>query len=173
MLYYNSMRVRLNPSSAVPIYRQIVDQVADQIACGRLRVGDRLPSVRELAQALPANQNTVLKAYEILEHDGLIARRHGDGTFVTSRASGLDGPARRAVLGDLLGEVARKAVLFDVPAAEVHTRLDAKLEEVTRERDGASSMSGDAPAEQPEQPDVRGGARSRESRPAGKQDERP
>ena len=155
--------LRLIPSSAVPIYRQIVDQVADQIACGRLRVGDRLPSVRELAQALPANQNTILKAYEILEHEGLIARRHGDGTFVTSRASALDGRARRQVLGDLLGQVARKAVLFDVPAVELHNRLDEELHQVGQEQDG-SAPPAVAPASAQRSATKPDAARSRERR---------
>ncbi len=124
------MRVRLAATSGVPIYRQIVEQIADQIACGRLTVGDRLPSVRELAQALPANQNTVLKAYEVLEHQGLITRRHGDGTFVAGRGSSLSTPQRRAVITDLLAQTARKAALFEVPSPELHELLDEQVARV-------------------------------------------
>jgi GntR family transcriptional regulator len=129
------MRLRLTATSGVPIYRQIADQVSDQIASGRLRLGDRLPSVRELAQALPANQNTVLKAYELLERDGLISRRHGDGTFVTSRASSLTAAERRQVLVDLLAQLAAKAALFDVSAAEIHRLLDQQLARFSADRE--------------------------------------
>jgi GntR family transcriptional regulator len=129
------MRLRLTATSGVPIYRQIVDQVSDQIASGRLRVGDRLPSVRELAQALPANQNTVLKAYELLEHEGLISRRQGDGTFVTSRSSSLSAAERRQVLADLLAQTAAKAALFDVPTAELHRLLDQQLARFSANRE--------------------------------------
>lgn len=121
------MRLRLVATSGVPIYRQIVDQIADQIACGRLRVGQRLPSVRELAQTLPANQNTVLKAYELLERDGLLTRRHGDGTFVASRGATVSTGERRQVLADLFRQVAAKAALFGTPPAELHRLLDEQV----------------------------------------------
>lgn len=136
MVYYNSMRLRLVPSSGLPIYRQIVEQVADQIACGRLRVGDRLPSVRELARALPANQNTVLKAYELLERDGLIARRHGDGTFVARDAATVGATERQRILEDLLVQAATKAQLFGVDSTELHRLLDQQITRLAREREG-------------------------------------
>lgn len=128
------MRLRLVPSSGLPIYRQIVEQVAEQIACGRLRVGDRLPSVRELARTLPANQNTVLKAYELLERDGLIARRHGDGTFVARDAATVSAAERRRVLADLLAQAAAKAQLYGVDSRELHNLLDQELDRLSQER---------------------------------------
>lgn len=137
MLYYNSMRVRLLASSGVPIYRQIVDQVSDQIACGRLQPGDRLPSVRELARALPANQNTVIKAYEVLERDGLITRRHGDGTFVAGSGSSLSVGDRRRILAELLGHAALKAQLFEVAPDELHRLLEAQITALARQKEDA------------------------------------
>lgn len=124
------MRLRLTPASAVPIYRQLIDQIRDRIAVGHLKVGDRLPSVRELAQSLPANQNTVLKAYDLLERDGLIERRHGNGTFVTASGVKLSSAKRREQLTAALGEVATKAKLFNVPDQEVHALLDKALARV-------------------------------------------
>jgi GntR family transcriptional regulator len=121
------MRVHLHPTSAVPIYRQIVDQVVDQIAAGRLRPGDRLPSVRELAQALPANQNTVLKAYDVLENDRLITRRHGDGTFVAERSAALTTARQRQAIAELLAQAAAKAALFNVPRDELRRLLDDQI----------------------------------------------
>jgi GntR family transcriptional regulator len=125
------MRLRLEPASPVPIYRQIVDQVTYHIAAGRLSAGDRLPSVRELARDLPANQNTVLKAYELLERDGSIERRHGDGTFVASRATTLSLAARRRIVEDILAHGAARAVLFQVAPAELHQMLDRQLARLT------------------------------------------
>ena len=135
MLYYNSMRVRLIASSGVPIYRQIVDQVGDQIACGRLQPGDRLPSVRELARALPANQNTIIKAYEVLERDGLITRRHGDGTFVAAGGSLLSPAERRRILVDLLGHAALKAQLFEIAPAELHQLLERQIAALAQQKE--------------------------------------
>ncbi len=134
MLHYNSMRVLLSSASGVPIYRQIVEQVAEQIASGRLRVGDRLPSVRELARALPVNQNTVVKAYELLERDGLITCRHGDGTFVASSVARLDHEECRGLVADMLAQVAGKAHLYGIKPAELHRLLDEQIARLACER---------------------------------------
>jgi DNA-binding transcriptional regulator YhcF (GntR family) len=121
------MNVRLSPSSAVPIYQQIVDQFGLQIATGRLKPGDRLPSVRELARALPANQNTVLKAYEALEREGYIERRQGDGTFVAHEGSPLRLAERRRRVGEAIAQAVILARHFRLPAIDVHRLLDEQL----------------------------------------------
>src|SRR5260221_10805311 len=73
---------RLDPSSGVPTYLQIVQQVERALRLGYLVTGDRLPKVREVVAALAINPNTVLKAYRELEHKGLAAGRPGQGTFI-------------------------------------------------------------------------------------------
>ncbi len=78
------MFLRIDPSSGVPIYRQIVAQVRRSIASGALAPGDRLPSVRGLAGEMKVNPTTIVKAYSELEHDGLVETRHGMGTFVSA-----------------------------------------------------------------------------------------
>ncbi len=66
-------------NSDVPIYRQLVDQVHRLAASGRLSRGERLPSVRTLAEELAVNPMTISKAYSILEQEGLLERRRGVG----------------------------------------------------------------------------------------------
>ncbi len=78
------MFIRIEPSSGVPITRQIMDQIRTQCASGDLAPGDRLPSVRVLARELAVNQNTILRVYERLTMEGLLERRHGDGTYVAN-----------------------------------------------------------------------------------------
>jgi GntR family transcriptional regulator len=73
---------RLDPSSGVPTYLQIVQQVERALRLGYLVTGDRLPKVREVVASLAVNPNTVLKAYRELEHKGLAAGRPGQGTFI-------------------------------------------------------------------------------------------
>jgi GntR family transcriptional regulator len=73
---------RLDPSSGVPTYLQIVQQVERALRLGYLVTGDRLPKIREVVAALAINPNTVLKAYRELEHKGLAAGRPGQGTFI-------------------------------------------------------------------------------------------
>jgi GntR family transcriptional regulator len=76
---------RIDGGSGVPIYRQLVEQVRRDVLLGRLSVGDQLPPLRDVVEALAINPNTVVKAYAELEHEGLVVRRQGKGTFVSTR----------------------------------------------------------------------------------------
>src|SRR5256885_7131895 len=80
------MLFRTNPSSGVPIYLQLMEQVKHAIETGALRPGDQLPGMRPLAEELVINPNTVAKAYRELEHEGVIELRHGAGAFVSGNA---------------------------------------------------------------------------------------
>jgi GntR family transcriptional regulator len=75
-----------NPSSGVPIYLQLMEQVKHAIETGALRPGEQLPGIRPLAEELVVNPNTVAKAYRELEHDGAIELRQGAGAFVSGNA---------------------------------------------------------------------------------------
>lgn len=80
------MLVRPNPSSGVPIYLQLMEQVKHSIETGALRPGEQLPGIRPLAEALVINPNTVAKAYRELEHAGIVELRQGAGAFVAHNA---------------------------------------------------------------------------------------
>ncbi len=127
------MLLRIESSSAVPVYRQIVDQIRYQIASGILEAGDRLPSVRELARQLPANQNTVLKAYDFLAQGGLISRRQGDGTFVEEVKSTIKKSERLRQLAGILAQAAAQAVHFQIGREELHQLLDRQIDALKRE----------------------------------------
>jgi DNA-binding transcriptional regulator YhcF (GntR family) len=74
-----SLEFAVQPTSGVPIYRQIMDQIRALMASGRLKPGDRLPSVRQMAADLEVNMMTVSKAYARLEADGVLERERGVG----------------------------------------------------------------------------------------------
>lgn len=76
------MKLKLDGESGTPVYRQIVEGVRHQVAAGTLEPGERLPTVRGLATELGVDRNTALRAYRILERDGVISMQHGRGTFV-------------------------------------------------------------------------------------------
>ena len=80
------MELRIDPSSAVPIYAQVVEQIKSLIASRALRPGDDLPSIRELASELRINRNTAAKAYRQLETEGVLRTRHGQGSSVAEGA---------------------------------------------------------------------------------------
>ena len=76
----------IEPSTATPIYRQIVDQVARAVAAGSTQPGDELPSVRAVAERYAINPMTVSKAYSLLEAQGLVERRRGMGMVIRAAA---------------------------------------------------------------------------------------
>jgi GntR family transcriptional regulator len=117
------MFLRIEKGSAVPISRQIADQIATLCASGGLQPGERLPSVRELARELAVNQNTVLRVYERLCGEGLLEMRHGQGTFVAGRASKSRSAAHRARLVDELRQIARQAAGLGLTVDELHELL--------------------------------------------------
>src|SRR2546429_7857696 len=86
------MLLHLNPSSGVPVYLQLESQVKQAVAAGALRTGEALPSTRKLAAELRINPNTVARAYQDLERDGVTRSVPGGGTFV---ADGLPGVLER------------------------------------------------------------------------------
>ena len=91
----------LEARSGVAPYLQLVHQVRHALRLGLLRVGDQLPTVKDVVARLAINPNTVLKAYRELEHDGLVAARPGVGTFVTGTLSGASMAAHAPLRRDL------------------------------------------------------------------------
>jgi len=75
--------VRPNPSSGVPIYLQLMQQVKHAVETGALKPGDQLPGIRPLAEELVINSNTIAKVYRELEHEGVVELRQGSGAFVS------------------------------------------------------------------------------------------
>lgn len=82
------MIFRLTPSTGVPLYLQLMEQIRHGIETGALKAGDQLPTIRKLAEDLVMNPNTVVRAYRELEHEGVIEVRHGSGAFVSESVSG-------------------------------------------------------------------------------------
>ena len=76
------IQFRLDTSSGVPTYLQLVRQVEHALRLGHLVAGDQLPKVKDVVASLAINPNTVLKAYRELEYKGLAAGRPGQGTFI-------------------------------------------------------------------------------------------
>jgi GntR family transcriptional regulator len=98
------VQLLINPSDDLPIYRQIMRQITEAIAGGRLKPGDKLASHRELSEQLIIAPLTVKKAYDELETLGYIETQRGRGTFVSVRQPELD----RANQTDRLQQTARR-----------------------------------------------------------------
>ncbi len=74
----------IDAASPVPVFLQIADHIRRAVAAGVYRSGDAIPSLRAMAIKLVVNPNTVQRAYEQLEREGLILARKGLGMFVTA-----------------------------------------------------------------------------------------
>ncbi|MBL8732558.1 MAG: GntR family transcriptional regulator [Planctomycetes bacterium] len=132
------MIIRIDPQSAEPLFEQVVFAVKAAVAKGTAKAGDRLPSVRDLARELAINPNTVVRAYEVLERDGVIVRRQGAGCFLTGRGSDLAATERRKQLVDLLRRAATEAFHLGFPAADIEKALRQCLDEMQFAADGAN-----------------------------------
>jgi GntR family transcriptional regulator len=121
------------PASGVPIYRQLTEQVRLHAACNRLKAGEFLPSVRQVAQELQINSMTVSKAYSILERDGVVENVRGQGMRL--KAPGHNGAIRqrRAALKPLLEHVVGTAYQLSLSPNDVLRLLEPMLEDLNRE----------------------------------------
>jgi len=123
------MEFRIDPTSRLPIYRQIVHQVRQGIARGQLHPAQQLPSVRELSRQLVVNPNTVARAFSELEREGLLHTRQGLGVFVAELKVELTRKVRRERLLELIDPLLTEAVCLGFTAEEV---LEAVSERVKR-----------------------------------------
>jgi GntR family transcriptional regulator len=94
---------RLDATSGVPTYLQLVHQVEHALRLGYLKPGDQLPKVRDVVASLAINPNTVLKAYRDLDMKGLAAGRPGQGTFIRATLSQVALPELTALRRSLSG----------------------------------------------------------------------
>jgi len=115
-----------------PIFRQIVDGVCLQVATGELEAGDRLPSVRALAQQLGVNPNTVAKAYTELTGMGQLASRKGLGIFVRERHQILNREEREARLEAAVAQFVHEVIPLDFTAEEMIARLEEQLKRISK-----------------------------------------
>lgn len=114
----------IQPASAEPIYRQIVEQLRRLIAGGQLPPGELLPSVREVAGFHAVNPMTVSRAYSLAESEGLLERLRGKGMAVAAHRSAHRSQNQRlALLEPQLTALARQARELELPTEPVLHRL--------------------------------------------------
>jgi GntR family transcriptional regulator len=133
--------IRIEPSSPVPIYRQIIDQIRYQVATGALKEGDQIPSIRELANNLAVNQNTILKVYNQLCTERVLRIERGSGTFVAANRQSIPAAERRKTVGRLLREAAVQAIHLDVNLEQMKEQLEKEYEAIKSLRDKTGAKS--------------------------------
>ena len=133
--------MRIEPSSSVPIYRQIIDQIRYQVAAGVLREGDKVPSVRELAAKLAVNQNTILKVYNELCRQNVLRIERGDGTYVSSGRQAVSAAEKKKAVSNVLREAAVLAVQLELPIDQASELLRKEYENIVSQRAGGKASS--------------------------------
>ncbi len=135
------MQVVVNTSDELPIYRQIMRQITQAIAGGRLRPGEKLPSHRDLAEQIVVAPLTVKKAYDELEALGLIETQRGRGTFLPARLPEIDRDGQLGRIRQDARNLLSQAYLAGIDLPEVLTILGDADREIRAPR---------LPAEEPQ-----------------------
>ena len=123
------MWFHVDPASGVPIYLQIFNQVKRASASGLLKPGDQISSVRELALELTVNPNTIAKAYQELEREGIIKTVRGVGTFVAENVVKLVDEERIKVLTAAVDKVLVEAHHLGFGEDEVIKLFEARIKD--------------------------------------------
>ena len=120
--------MKIDPHSHVPIYLQIADAVRAAVAAGVYRPGEMLPSLRAMALQLHVNPNTVQRAYDALEREGLIHSQRGRGLFVSDRGT----ESAQSMAGDgvrrALDEAIRAGQISGMTTPQLQEIFDAALQ---------------------------------------------
>lgn len=127
------MFIRIEASSAVPIYRQILDQIKEHIACGLLKPGEQMPSVRQVADELAVNQNTILKVYNELCRDGILKVERGSGTFVSDGFGEVQEQEKLRIVREAILATVQKGKRLGVPLETMKELLAEEYQNFNRE----------------------------------------
>lgn len=133
------MFVRIESSSSVPIYRQIIDQIRYQVATGMLQPGDKVPSVRALAGELAVNQNTILKVYSELRNENILRVERGSGTMVADSRQSMTLTERRKTVARLLREGAIQALQLDITLEQAVDLFKKEFQTIQTEKKRSQS----------------------------------
>ena len=131
ILQHPELLLQISPSSGVPIYRQVVEQVTRMIAGGQLAPGDFLPSVRQLAMQLEVNPMTISKAFSVLEMKGLVERLRGKGMVVKAIQEQGSVEQRLTMLQPLVVSLIEQSKQLDIDQETVVTWLTKQLSKDT------------------------------------------
>ncbi|HEV3235616.1 MAG TPA: GntR family transcriptional regulator [Gemmataceae bacterium] len=117
----------IHPDSPVPIYEQIVAQVTFCIASGAVEAGALIPSVRDLAAKLLVHPNTVARAFQELERQGIVTAKRGRGMEVTAVARQVCQEQRHDILRGRIRELLREAASSALPTSEIRRLVREEL----------------------------------------------
>ena len=120
----------IDQRGATPIYQQLIQEVKEALMRGGLCAGDKMPSVRELAGQLAINPNTIQKAYQELERQGVIESLRGRGTFVCEQLETIVDVQRQAQVNAALRRVLIEAHYLGLNAERIVAMVKEQLHDL-------------------------------------------
>jgi GntR family transcriptional regulator len=123
--------IRIEESSGIPIYLQVVSGIRREILTGVFGADDRLPSIRDLAMELKVNPNTIAKAYQELEQQGSIYFKRGQGAFVAPKNKEERMQEAVAEIDKLIKEILEISRQLGISSQEVQSRLAEHMKQVS------------------------------------------
>jgi GntR family transcriptional regulator len=127
------IRFNIDFSSPLPIYRQIIQAIKFEILSERLKSGDQLPPIRELAKILKLNPNTVAKAYYTLEEEGFVQGKRGSGNWVNYKNANIDS-LRRGMIEDEVRGFLERALSLGASREEIKKIIERYSENEPKNR---------------------------------------
>lgn len=122
------MLINVDFNSGEPVTRQVVAQIKWMVATGHMKVGEKLPSVRELAKQLKVNPTTVSRIYSELSAEDVIVLRQGQGAFVSSRPSMVTRAQAKKQVRELVRRMLSEGVRLGLSHDDMHQLIGAEFQ---------------------------------------------
>jgi len=119
----------LDPLNGTPIYRQIIQQIEYAILSGRMKSGDKLPTIRSLAVDLKTNPNTIARSYNELEIRGILETQVGSGTYISDKKPVMEDDSLNRKIREVLGRFVHELRDLGVENRELVKLIDSYIKE--------------------------------------------
>jgi len=119
----------LDPVNQAPIYRQIIQQIEYAILSGRMKCGDKLPTIRSLAVELKTNPNTIARAYSELEIRGVLETQVGSGTYISDKKPVMEDDSLNRKIREVLARFVHEMRDLGVENRELVKLIDSFIKE--------------------------------------------
>ena len=119
--------IKINPTSFIPIYEQVKQQLKSRISLGILGSDEPLPSIRDMATSLIINPNTVARAYRELEQEGYIYTRKGKGCYISKNSQALIKKEKEEIVARILDEAINEAKKYEKNSEKIKNAFEERL----------------------------------------------
>jgi GntR family transcriptional regulator len=133
------LHLNISPSSGVPIYKQVLEQVEIMIVSGQLSAGELLPSVRQIASEIDVNPMTISKAYGLLEERGHLNRLRGKGMAVAQREQHVCKQEKLDMLSNKIQQIVNEAKQMGVSHQELIELFQSSVAQQAQSLSNAAS----------------------------------